>query len=107
MYPKGIDEEEAGAVDAALGPNKSCLCCNVCCSSIVDLSCSTMIGKTRIVNEVASTQRPVRLQPNRVLLMLVVLSYTEYVKFLTGSGNISVRPSRRSTRVSSSNSISF
>ena len=106
-YPNGIDDGEEADDEAALGPSKSCLCCIVCCSSIVVRSCSTIIGNIRIVNEVANTHMPDFDKLNKVLLRLVVFSKTEQVKSLTGSGNISVRATIRSIKVSSSNSISF
>lgn len=109
--PIGLKPNAPGGImadapdDAALGPSSNSRCCIACCSSILLRSCSHIIGKTRIVKVDAATHRPVLDHLNNVCVRLIEPSHVLLVRYRTGSGNISVKPQRRSERVSSSNSF--
>ena len=93
-----------GELTAALGPSRSSRCWAACCSCKSANCCSHMIGNTRTVNEVPTTQRPVRDHLYKVEVVEVVQLTTELMALRTGFGNISVRPQSLSATLSSSNS---
>uniref|UniRef100_A0A336N176 CSON008514 protein n=1 Tax=Culicoides sonorensis TaxID=179676 RepID=A0A336N176_CULSO len=88
-------------VPAAPGPSNTCFCCDFCISSIWARSVSKMTGANRIIELVKKIQDALHENLYKPLIPLTVKSLTLDVAFRSVSGNISVRPQRRSAKVSS------
>lgn len=86
------------------GPSKTCFCCDFCISSICARSVSKMTGAKRIMLLVKKIQEEAQTNLYNELTPTTEASATVSVKLRTGSGNISVRPQRRSASVSSGSS---
>lgn len=88
-------------VPPAPGPNKTCFCCDFCISSICARSVSKITGANKIIELVKKIQEALQVNVYSPLTLLTVKLLTLDVAFRRDSGNISVKPQRRSVRVSS------
>lgn len=98
----GIDGERPPG--AAPGPNNICLCCWRLISSNCVFSFSIRTGAAKMMADVAIIHNAERLKLYKPLAQLIVDVLNVQVTSRTFSGNISVKPQRRSANVSSSNS---
>lgn len=88
-------------VPAAPGPSKTDFCCDFCISSICARSVSKITGAKRIMELVKKIQEASQVNLYKPLTLFTVKLLTLDVALRMVSGNISVKPHRRSDRVSS------
>lgn len=92
--------EDPGPI-ALLGPSKTCFCCDLCNSSIWARSVSKMTGANRMTELVKNIQLALHENVYRLLQPLTVPLVMAPTAWRNGSGNISVRPQKRSPTDSS------
>lgn len=89
------------AAIAEPGPNKTCFACVFCISSIWARSVSKTTGANRTIDDVKTTHEAIQVAWYNPWIPFTVHSKILAVAFRTDSGNISVRPINRSSKVSS------